>query len=384
MGKVYVELSENYQYSSVQRAIFSMLESSEFSKKLFPKAKVLIKTNLLMKKSPEEAVTTHPAVIRAIAEFLIQKDVIPIIGDSPAGPFTKGALEGIYRISGMSEVADKTGALLNYDIGFREVYHPDAVLLKKFDIIDVVLNADFVISAAKMKTHGMMTFTGAVKNLFGVIPGLTKAEYHFKLVEQENFAYHLIDIERFVRPDFSLIDAIDCMEGNGPSNGIKRHVGLLIGGVNPYEVDYTAAEIASIPSDWIPTLKLAEGLDLFHRKNIQRVGYDLKDMYIEPFLLPESLDVTFGLSKMSPWIRNFVLKCLRSSPRFIHSKCISCGHCLRNCPPKIISMNPQNKPIADLKKCISCFCCHEVCPADAIEIRRPFFMNIFSKPKTNK
>ena len=61
-------------------------------------------------------------------------------------------------------------------------------------IIKIATDVDFVVSVAKMKTHGMMTYTGAVKNLFGVIPGLIKAEYHFKMNNENNFAHHLLDI----------------------------------------------------------------------------------------------------------------------------------------------------------------------------------------------
>lgn len=379
MGKVFVYSAKNYAYTEIKETVFRILHEGGVKEKIPRGSKVVIKANLLMKKSPEDAVTTHPTVVRAIADFLIEIGAKPLIADSPAGPFTVSALSGIYEVSGMKEAADESSAQLNFDTGFREVLHSEALCLKKFDVINAVLDADFVISAAKLKTHGMMTFTGAVKNLFGVIPGLTKAEYHFKLTEREIFAHHLIDIERFVKPVFSIIDAVEGMEGNGPSNGIKRKVGLILGGENPYETDFVASKIVSIDSDLIPTLLLAEKRNLFSRRDVLSEGVDYSKMEISPFQLPSSMDIVFGLSKLPKPASRFLLSRLKSKPQFLHDRCIACGHCIRNCPPKIISMNAKNRPQANLQQCISCFCCHEVCPADAIEIKRPFLVRMMKK-----
>lgn len=375
MGKVCVFQCLDYEYSSVKKVIYDCLDNSAMSKKLFRGAKVLIKANLLMKKRPEDAVTTNPMVIQTIAEYLIERGCTAIIGDSPAGPFTVHALREIYRACGMELAAQNSGGQLNYDVGYSEVTSEGALRLKRFDLINIVSECDFVISAAKLKTHGMMTYTGAVKNLFGVIPGLTKANYHFKLMDKDNFGHHLIDIAEYVKPDYSIIDAIDCMEGNGPSSGIKRHVGLILGGDNPYETDVVAADIASIDERLIPTLYLARERNLLDQE-IEFVGDDYKQMAIPPFLLPDSTEVTFLPKTMPKWWKEFLIRKLKAKPKFIHEKCISCGHCIRNCPAKIITMNENNKPIMDLKKCISCFCCHEVCPDHAIEIKKPLLSRI--------
>ena len=376
MGIVTIEKVDSYDsINLIQSHINTMLDNSSLSNRLFEGAKVVLKTNLLMKKKPEDAVTTHPIIIECVANYFINRGCIVTIADSPAGPFTKSALEGIYFASGISEAARKSGAFLNYNTESSDVHPENSLRLKTFKVIDIVTQADFVISLAKFKTHGMMTFTGAVKNLFGVIPGLIKAEYHFKLMEQENFGHHLIDIEQYVKPDYSIIDGIEAMEGNGPSNGIKRQLGLIIGAENPYEADYVAADIASIPYRLIPTIYLAEQRELFSIENINIKGTRYKDLNIAPFILPDSVELTFLPRKIHPKIKDFIIRRLKSKPEFVHSKCISCGHCVRNCPAKVIKI-VENKPVVNLKGCISCFCCHEVCPADAINIKNSLLLKL--------
>ena len=376
MGNVVVEKVNSYEdIDKIQNYINNMLDESLMSKRLFIGAKVLLKTNLLMKKKPEDAVTTHPIIIECAAKYFISRGCYVTIADSPAGPFTKSALEGIYVASGIDKAASNSGATLNFNTNSSDVHPENSLRLKTFKVIDVVKDADFVISLAKLKTHGMMTFTGTVKNLFGVIPGLIKAEYHFKLMDEQNFGHHLIDIERFVKPDYSIIDGIEAMEGNGPSNGIKRHLGLIIGSDSPYEADYVASEIASIPYEKIPTLYLAEQRGIFSRTDIKITGVNFKDMDIKPFILPDSVELTFLPNKIPPKIREFIIRRFKAKPEFIHSKCISCGHCVRNCPAKVIKM-VNNKPVVNLKGCISCFCCHEVCPNDAINIKNSLLLKL--------
>ncbi len=374
MGKVLLAKIDFYNdVDLIQSELNFMLDESELSKRLFDGAKVVIKTNLLMKKRPEQAVTTHPAIIECLSRYFVNKKCEVIIADSPAGPFTKSSLDGVYEVSGMKKAAQNSGAVLNYDTGFSNVSSKESVKLKSFDVIDVVKNADFIISAAKLKTHGMMTFTGAVKNLFGVIPGLIKAEYHFKLMNEENFAHHLIDIERYVKPDYSIIDGIEAMEGNGPSNGTKRHLGFIIGADNAYEADFVACDLTSIPVELVPTLYVAKNRNLFNENEIVTQGSEYKSLDIEAFKLPDSVDLTFLPKNMPTRLKEIIIKKLKAKPEFLHTKCISCGHCKRNCPANVITMT-YDKPIVNLKSCISCFCCHEVCPADAVRIKKSLLL----------
>jgi uncharacterized protein (DUF362 family)/Pyruvate/2-oxoacid:ferredoxin oxidoreductase delta subunit len=372
MNKVHIVKCQEYDLDKVQQAVAECFDAMpEFKEKLFEGAKVLVKTNLLMRKSPEDAVTTHPSVIEAIVRYLQALGCKPVIGDSPGGPYNEWNLKGVYKAAGMNAVAEKTGCELNYDTSVIEVHNEKAKLLKNMQIIKVAHDVDFIISAAKLKTHGMMTYTGAVKNLFGVIPGITKAEYHFKMNNTANFAEHLVDICEYVNPVISIIDAIDCMEGDGPSAGMKKHVGLLMASSSPYALDVAASKVAGINTELIPTIVAAEkrGLISSNYKKLEFSGIDLDEIKVEPFILPSSININFVGGRVPKFLESFITNTFRPQPIFDHDKCVGCEDCKRSCPPDIIKM-VNGKPVPDLDKCIRCFCCHELCPIKAVDIKK--------------
>lgn len=363
---------EDYSSDKVKKSVYEALDGiPAIRQNIKAGARVLVKTNLLMKKTPDEAVTTHPEVVEAIVRYLQDMGCRVVIGDSPGGPFAEWNLRAVYKAAGMLEVAERTGCELNYDTSVLEIANPEAKCLKTMQIIKIARDVDFVVSAAKLKTHGMMTYTGAVKNLFGVIPGLVKADYHMRLNSMDNFADHLVDICEAVKPVFSIIDGIDGMEGDGPSAGEKRHVGLILASENPYALDMVASGIIGIEPVQIPTIRAAVQRGLFENKleSIEIKGVQLEEIKIEPFKLPKSVNVNFVGGRVPRYVEKVVLNKLRPRPVFNYDKCVSCGDCKRSCPPGIIDMS-SGKPVPDLNKCIRCFCCHELCPKQAVDIRK--------------
>lgn len=372
MHTVNIARCGNYEFESVKKAVYEVLDGIEAIKlKLTEDSRVLVKTNLLMRKNPDDAVTTHPMVVESIVRYLQDIGCKVIIGDSPGGPFTEWNLRSVYKAAGMIEVAERTGCELNYDTSHVEISNPDAKRLKTMQIIKVAREVDFVVSAAKLKTHGMMTYTGAVKNLFGVIPGMTKADYHLRLNSVDNFADHLVDICEAVKPLVSIIDGIDGMEGDGPSAGEKRHVGLLLASENPYALDTVASSIIGIKPMAVPTIRAAKERRLFsgELRDVRINGVQLDEINIEPFMLPGSININFVGGRVPKFAEKFLLNNLRPRPEFNYDLCVSCGDCKRSCPPGIIDMS-SGKPVPDLSKCIRCFCCHELCPKKAVNIKK--------------
>ena len=372
MIEVSIVRCQDYEYEKVEKAVFQSLDTLKGLKdKIKPGSKALVKVNLLKKNNPEDAVTTHPAVAEAIVRYLQSLGCIVTLGDSPGGPYTEWMLRGIYKATGMAEVARKTNCNLNYDVSVSEIHNDQGRMLKNMQVIKIAEDADFIVSAAKLKTHAMMTYTGAVKNLFGIIPGIVKADYHFKMNDIGNFAAHLVDICEYANPLFSIIDGIDGMEGDGPSAGDKRHVGIIMASENPYALDFSALRVIGIDPFLVPTIREAKDRSLFSfdDKDIVYTYSKPSEINIEPFKKPKSLDVNFVGGRIPGYIEKWALNNLRPKPVFDPNICISCGICKESCPPKVINMD-SGKPVVNLDKCIRCFCCHELCPKKAVHIKK--------------
>jgi len=346
-----------------------------------PGQKVLLKVNLLMKKRPEEAVTTHPSVVEAVVRLVQEAGGIPIIGDSPGGPYTVGALQAIYTKSGLREVAERTGAILNEDVGQTTFQYPEGKIIKSLTVTNCVLNADVVIPISKLKTHGMMTFTGAVKILFGVIPGLLKAEYHLKMFKIPDFADLLVDIAAWVNPALSIMDGVVGMEGDGPSAGKPRNIGALIMSTDPFALDVVATDLIGLKPEKVPTLMAARLRGLTSRLNEIELKGDSRSLWrIQNYIIPKAVSTNFlDMVPLPKSVKNFVLNRVRPFPMFEHEMCVGCRDCFNNCPPKAVTMNENQRPIVDLQACIRCFCCQELCPHHAVKLFKPWLGRKFIK-----
>ncbi|SCG83132.1 Thylakoid associated protein sll1697 [Proteiniborus sp. DW1] len=378
-----VSLAEcrSYDYEKVKESIIKSINNLGGVEKYINKGDtVLLKLNLLMKKKPEEATTTHPVFVRALAEVLIEYGAKVVIGDSPGGPFNEKILRGIYKYCGIEEIANEVGADLNYNTSSLEVKNEKGKILKSMEVAEMVTNVDKVISVSKLKTHGMMLFTGAVKNMFGIIPGLHKAEYHFKMPQVEDFSQALLDICLYASPVLSFMDGIVGMEGAGPSAGVPREIGVVLASPSPYHLDVVATTIVNIDPLKVPTILRAVERDIVkgNLDDIELVGDSIEKFKIKDFKAPPIRSVHFIKDNKPSFIRDLSNKLLQPKPVFDHKSCIGCRDCANNCPAKVIEM-VNKKPVVNLEGCIRCFCCQELCPEKAIDIHRPILMKILSK-----
>ncbi|MEA4987030.1 MAG: DUF362 domain-containing protein [Anaerovorax sp.] len=373
--------SYEYEYDAVRSVINQSVENlGGWSLFVSRGEKVLLKVNLVMKKAPELAATSHPVFVQAVSDLLMEQGVQVIIGDSPGGLFTENRLKAIYQVCGMKEAAEKSGAKLNYNVGYSEVKNPNGRLLKRLTNINVLREVDKVINLSKLKTHGMMRMTGAVKNMFGTIPGTLKAEYHLNRSEPEDFADALIDIYLCANPVLSFIDGIVAMEGDGPTSGTPRNVGVVIASQDAFAMDFAASAIIGAAPQSIPTVKrsMDRGLCKTDISNISFVGDPLQSFVLDDFKAPVVKLINPLSGDYPHFIRKLVDSTCQPRPIFLHQECIGCEDCYKNCPPSAIYMKEQ-RPYVDLEKCIRCFCCQELCPKKAVEIKRPLLFRFFTK-----
>lgn len=374
MSTVSIVKCADYKPALVEEALRASFQNiGGIEKYIHPGSKVLLKLNLLMRKNPADAVTTHPVFVAALARIVQEAGGIVTIADSPGGPYNEPLLKSVYKGCGIAEVAQQLGLSLNYDTSYSEVSFPEGKQVKSFQLIKPILDADVIITVPKLKTHMMTFYSGAVKNLFGCIPGLYKAEYHFSMPQQSDFCNMLLDLCECVKPTLAVMDGICGMEGQGPSGGIPRKFGAVLASDNPYALDVVATRMVGITPEEAPTVALSLERGLCEA-GPETVGTPLHELQIDDLVKPPLGTPDFLKRR---WLPAPVSKALNGwlspKPAFDYQACVGCGECVRCCPAKALRLE-NKRPVIELDKCIRCFCCQELCPKRAIQAKRNAFM----------
>lgn len=341
-----------------------------------PGKRVLLKPNVLAIRPPEDAVTTHPAVVSAMCELVKEAGGIPVIGDGSGVVRPDVSTTEAFRASGIESVASACGAeLINFEIsGYTEVSVPAARQFPRLYIAKAVLEADVVISLPKLKTHELTLYTGALKNFFGAVPHKIRKQAH-ALEDRDRFGEAIVDIYSVVKPHLAVMDGVIGMEGNGPANGTPVHSGVIMASYDCVALDMVASELIGIDPLKVPTNKAALSRG-FGTQKPEVKGIPLQEASLR-FKMAEG-----GVTAMVP---SFLMRVLRKhltvKPFINTSKCALCKACVLNCSAhaieemdKILKINPE--------KCIQCYCCRELCPNDAVEIKKSFLMKVVTRSRT--
>lgn len=372
----------DYEDQRVEAALRAVLEPIGGLDFIQPGMTVGVKVNLVTAMKPETAATVHPAVVCALVRLLRERGAEVVLGDSPGGIYSAPYLKVVYDICGMRR-AESFGARLNDDFSTAEVSFPEAVKLKSFPYTAWLGKVDAIIDLCKLKTHGMMGLTCAVKNFFGTIPGTQKPECHYRFPRAEDFANALVDLYEYSRPRLCICDAVIGMEGNGPTQGMPRKIGCLLASRNGHALDAVAAGLIGLKIQDVPTLRAAaeRGLLPADPKAIRLFG-DPESFAVADFkTVPAQSSVfflAFGDGIPGKIADFFAARVLTPFPKLEPSACVGCGKCAQVCPAKAITMR-KKKPHIDRSVCIHCFCCQEFCPKGAMRVGRHAIMKILGK-----
>ena len=161
------------------------------------------------------------------------------------------------------------------------------------------MEADYIINICKLKTHAMTGYSGGIKNLFGTIPGLEKPQMHYRWPEIEDFSNMLLELAQTVAPNLTVIDAIDAMEGNGPTGGTSHPLHMLLAAKDFYTQDCFAAKLMGLEPTEIVMLRQALEKGLARPKELALVGDPVPEG-LSPFQKPDTikLDFTNGVPKI--------------------------------------------------------------------------------------
>jgi uncharacterized protein (DUF362 family)/Pyruvate/2-oxoacid:ferredoxin oxidoreductase delta subunit len=352
MSRVIISDVQNNEISEIIKNVFKLFGVGNKVKEKI----ILLKPNILGAFPPEKGVTTDPKIISAIVKELKKyKPKAIIVGDNSGSihfdPFK------IAKITGILDASD--GCYSNIAKEVIEV-KVESKFLDELFISKIVKEADYVINVPKFKTHSLMTITGAIKNMFGIIPGGKKAKLHTLNRSVKEFAELLVDIYQIRIPDLNIMDAIIGMEGAGPTNGKIRIINKIISSDNGISLDSVMAVMMGLKPEIIELLQVAKKRNL-GEIDISNITIDGELKVISGFKTPNNGLLQRVRKTVSPHAFNYVAV----KPIVDHKKCKICKRCIKVCP--VSAMNLTNKfPEADRKKCISCFCCDEHCPYGAI------------------
>ncbi len=388
---VYLIRCTDYVAGTVESALSDLMEAMGGLDFVMPGMTVGIKANLVSAMKPEEAATTHPALLRVLVSMLKERGAGRIlVGDSPGGVYTAGYVNHIYEVTGLSQVVE-AGAELNRNFGQREASFRAAKVLKTFTYTSWLDECDALIDFCKLKAHGMMGMSAATKNMFGVIPGTMKPEYHFRFPNMPDFAAMLVDINDYFADKIKLclVDAVEGMEGNGPTQGTPRHIGLLLASASPHAVDAVCARVIGLGDDEVPTLisarergRIPASLGDIPFRIVGEAGDTDPEATLEKLVIRdfESVAVRHSLQFAAKGkLISRILKALLSSrPQLKASECVGCGKCAGICPAGAISIE-NKKAVIHRDICIRCFCCQEFCPTGAMRVHRTWIARTLVK-----
>lgn len=371
---------DNYENLVLKESIYQCLALVGFDPAGFCDRRVVVKPNLLMPAKEDRAIVTHPEFFRAVVQIVREHGGNPILVESPA----VHALERVIKKSGYAEIVASESVAVADPARTRPLMFETARRFKRVDISEAYFEADIILNLPKFKTHGITYITGAVKLLFGAIPGLEKSRMHLRAPTHESFAEFLLDLYGAMNYGFSppkpilhLMDAILVQEGEGPGTaGRPRWLNAVIAGDNGIAVDWTAVMTAGL--DVSKALTVANGFarnyGVSAPEEITVSGEAIENMRATGFVPATGGSIFSNMFRWpfnTPFVKNLVLD--RPMPE--EDRCTLCYQCRKICPGGAISLSDGRKkiPVYDYNQCIRCYCCLEICPEAAIIKQRGRF-----------
>lgn len=334
---------------------------------------VLLKPNMVGMYGPETHANTNPAVISALVERLRADGALVTVGDNP-GTSGYGSVEKCARVSGLMDASQ--GAFENIATESRRVRLPG--MDEEVNVSAKVLDSDIVISVPKFKTHVMTRITGALKNSYGFVVGGDKARLHLDHPRYEDFSRVVTEVYRLRVPDLVVMDAVVCIQGNGPTNRFLYHAGKLMASDNGVAMDSVMARMIGIKPEAVRSITYAGELGL-GPVSVEEITVEGDAGRLKRFRRPvPSVPQRFA----GTWVMAFFPDIGRPRFELDESACDGCGTCGRVCPGEAIEIEhgaDGSGPRYDYSSCIACYCCMELCPRSALSLHETARTKIYRR-----
>jgi uncharacterized protein (DUF362 family) len=248
--------------------------------------KVVLKPNFV-EPDPDGVVNTHPAVVGAVRETFLRLGAESVlVAEGPAHERDTEAIVETIHLRDFLGPVPESFVDLNLDDVHLVNLKTHASKLKQLYLPRTILEADFIVSLPKLKTHHWAGVTLSLKNMFGVVPGCCYG-WPKNILHWAGITPSVLDINSTVPPDFAIVDGIIGMEGNGPTQGSPKPSGVLILGDDPVAVDATCARVMGLIPEHIDYLAKAGAL-LGHLEadKIRQLGESIESVRTPFAVLP--------------------------------------------------------------------------------------------------
>jgi uncharacterized protein (DUF362 family)/Pyruvate/2-oxoacid:ferredoxin oxidoreductase delta subunit len=374
--KVSLLKCSDYSSGMVKEKMLQGLSAIGFEPSLLGGKKVIIKPNLLNASPVEKGVVTHPEFFRAVVQIVKSLGGKPVMAESPAfQPLSK-----VMNKTGYDRIVAEEGCEVADPKATAVLFNDGQCKYKRFEVSKALFDADIVISLPKFKTHSLTYITGAVKNLFGLIYGLNKSQWHVRARTTEEFSSFLLDLyegllKGFEKPKrfIHIMDAIIGLEGEGPgASGRPRKIGAMLVSEDAVALDCVAVHLVGLQRNKARTVVLGEerGLGVGSLERIDIRCSMLDEFYLRDYV-PSKSNTGHPVDRW-PMNTNFFKNLILEKPVPSKERCILCYQCKAICPGKAIdeSRPGTGVPLYDYEKCVRCYCCMEICPEAAIRLKR--------------
>lgn len=369
MAKVALVYCDSYESDSVKQGIERIFALLGDQAKLYNDHDVLLKPNLCLPEPYEKALTTHPEVMKQVGIYVMRTGKQVIVGDTPVGKSDPERRKRLWEATGTNAVISNSG-FSRSDLDQNISIHRLKIRAKE---IIIPISSDIftyrVVNLPKMKSHGYMLLTGAVKNLYGVLPEYTKKRLHRELENKEQFSELLMRLYQIVGCRLHIMDGIVAIEGEGPGvKGVPRKMHVLLASQDGVAVDTLAACLMNIDPLQVPTnyMALQMGFGYKDLSDLELVGDPVEPLIARDFHLPIIDSHTDRVSEKLFALSTYSVNVNRD-------ECRLCGSCIENCPGDAMHMVDSVIQI-DPQRCKSCLVCHEVCPYGAVVFKQNSFL----------
>lgn len=375
-SRVHIARCPDYERAAVRQAVRECWQAVASPDFVQPGMRVLLKPNVINALPPERAVCTHPEVVRAVAEILVEAGAEVLIADQPGYALTENVTAAFARTGLLEACGDLPVrfALLAQG-GYQEVRLAQPYVLRHIQYASLVLEADLVINLPKAKTHNQTLITAAIKNMFGAMAPRQRLEAHL-LGRYWALSEAIVDCYAVRAPDLHILDAVDIMEGMGPTQGQPRRMGVLIASRDGVAVDAVLQKAWGFAPEEVGTTIAAANVGLGCADGEQ---IHISGLSWEELAFPIRRSPVVRVELLGPLVK-LLGRLVIARPKVIRSHCRACGACAGICPKKAITINKFAQ--IEQKSCVECFCCLEACPFDAIVVRRsPVYALIYRLQK---